>query len=435
VRTLVIILLGVLLVMGMGYLLLNFYNTFYAVENYFVKAGIIVIFIFTLLVVLRYMSLLFFSIFKILFQNDNIANRTFKTEHKVTVIVPAYNEEKTIATTIESIKAQTYPNLEILVVDDGSSDQTYAQAKLYEFEETYRSLRVLRKTNGGKASAINYGIHRSQGDLIMVVDADSRLEKDAVMLMVQYFYNPEIAAVAGSVYVSNQNNIWTKLQALEYIEGLNMVRNGQAFLKMVNIIPGPIGMFRKTALYKVGLYDNDTFAEDCDVTLKLISGGYKVDFESDAVAYTEAPENLLDLIKQRYRWTRGILQAIKKHKWMMVRPTFNPAAFMTMWYMLFEAVLWPFMDVWANIFVLYTAIVSGFTILIVYWWSMFTIIDVAGALFCILVTGEKLSLVWYAIFYRLFFIQIINLAKIFSTFEEWFNLKMSWGKLERKGHL
>jgi len=145
----------------------------------------------------------------------------------------------------------------------------------------------------------------------MVVDADSKLHNDAVELMARYFLDPEIAAVAGSVYVSNQNNLLTKLQALEYIEGLNMVRNGQAFLKLVNIIPGPIGMFRKDALYEVGLYDDDTFAEDCDVTLKLIMKGYKIDFEPEAVAVTEAPEHLLDLIKQRYRWTRGILQAIK----------------------------------------------------------------------------------------------------------------------------
>ncbi|NPA29048.1 MAG: glycosyltransferase family 2 protein, partial [Epsilonproteobacteria bacterium] len=159
VKTFLIILLGILLVIGMGFLLLNFYNTFYAVENYFVKAGIIVIFIFTLLVILRYMSLLFFSIFKILFkQNNAVENRVMDTQRKVTIIVPAFNEEKTIGKTIESLKEQTYPNLEIIVVDDGSTDRTFSTAKLYEFYETNRSLRVLKKTNGGKASAINYGI-------------------------------------------------------------------------------------------------------------------------------------------------------------------------------------------------------------------------------------------------------------------------------------
>jgi cellulose synthase/poly-beta-1,6-N-acetylglucosamine synthase-like glycosyltransferase len=255
------------------------------------------------------------------------------------------------------------------------------------------------------------------------------------MLMSRYFEDETIAAVAGSVYVSNQKNLWTKLQALEYIEGLNMVRNGQAFLKLVNIIPGPIGMFRKTALFDVGLYDSDTFAEDCDVTLKLISKGYQIDFEPEAVAYTEAPDKLLDLIKQRYRWTRGILQAIKKHKSLLWHFRINPAASFTMWYMLFESVFWPFMDIWTNMFIIYVSLTAGFNVLIFYWWSMFTILDITGALYCVLVTGERISLIFYAIYYRLFFIEIINVAKILSTFEEWFGIEMTWGKLERKGEL
>ena len=185
----------------------------------------------------------------------------------------------------------------------------------------------------------------------------------------------------------------------------------------------------------MGLYDNDTFAEDCDVTLKLITKGYKIDFESEALAYTEAPESLLDLIKQRYRWTRGILQAIKKHKNLLWNFKINPSASFTMWYMLFEAVFWPFMDMWVNMFIIYLAIFNGVSVLIFYWWSLFTILDVAGAMYCILITNEKLSLIFYAFFYRLFFISIINISKILSTIEEWFGIKMTWGKLQRKGRI
>ena len=409
---------------------------FFDIENVFVKAGSGLILFFTTIIILRYMFLLFFSILKLIFKSSrNIDLKKISTNRKITIIVPAYNEEVVIETSIKSLLEQTYPNLEILIVDDGSNDQTYIKAKKYEFDNGNRSLKVLTKPNAGKAKAINHGILNSSGSLIMVVDADSKLDKNAALLMSRYFDDEEIAAVAGSVYVSNQNNIWTKLQALEYIEGLNMVRNGQAFLKLVNIIPGPIGMFRKKSLYDVGLYDSDTFAEDCDVTLKLIAKGYKIDFEPEAVAYTEAPENLLDLIKQRYRWTRGILQAIKKHKSLLWHFKINPAASFTMWYMLFEAVFWPFMDIWTNMFIIYVALSSGFSILIFYWWSMFTILDITGALYCVLVTGERISLIFYAIYYRLFFIQIINIAKILSTFEEWFGVEMSWGKLERKGNL
>jgi cellulose synthase/poly-beta-1,6-N-acetylglucosamine synthase-like glycosyltransferase len=422
--------------MILGFILYNFYIKFNYTENIFIKIGVFIILFVTFIVISRYMLLLFFSIIKLILKSaDEESNKHKQANFKVTIIVPAYNEEKVIAKSISSLLKQTYKNLEILVVDDGSKDLTYQIAKNFEFQSGTRSLRALTKPNSGKANAINYGIKHANGELIMVVDADSKLETNAVELMARYFNDPEIAAVAGSVYVSNQNNLITKLQALEYIEGLNMVRNGQAFLKLVNIIPGPIGMFRKDALYEVGLYDDDTFAEDCDVTLKLIAKGYKIDFESDAVAYTEAPEHILDLIKQRYRWTRGILQAIKKHKSMLWNIKQNPAASFTMWYMLFEAIFWPFMDIWTNLFIIYLSIRFGANILLFFWWVLFTILDMAGALYCVLVTGESLSLVFYAAFYRLFFVEFINIAKILSTFEEWFGVKMTWGKLERKGNL
>ncbi len=435
VRTLFLIIINLIIISTLGYILYLFFNFFDKIENHFIKIGVILVLIFTFIVIFRYLLLLYFSLLKLILKEDIKNQRNINSSFKVSIIVPAYNEEIVIDTSIKSLLNQTYPYIEIIIVDDGSTDLTYTKAKKYEFNSKLKSLKVLRKVNSGKANAINYGIKYSNGELIMVMDADSKLKEDAVELMVNYFSNPDIAAVAGSVYVSNQNNLLTKLQALEYIEGLNMVRNGQAFLKLVNIIPGPIGMFRKKALYEVGLYDDDTFAEDCDVTLKLIAKGYKIDFEANAIAYTEAPESLLDLIKQRYRWTRGILQAIKKHKNLLWHIKTNPAASFTLWYMLFEAIFWPFMDIWTNMFILYLSITTGVSILIFFWWSMFTILDIAGALYCVLVTNERLSLVFYAIFYRLFFITTINITKVLSTFEEWFGIKMSWGKLERKGSL
>jgi len=436
IKSFVILSLSLFLIIALGITLYFFYIYFYQIQNIFVQTGVAIVLFFTTLVILRYMLLLFFSILKTIQKSADEEEKLKKREFKrVTIIVPAFNEEVVIEKSLLSLLEQTYPNLEILVVDDGSKDRTYIKAKRLEFTKGNKSLKVYRKKNGGKANAINFGIEHATGELIMVVDADSKLDKNAVLLMASYFNDEEIAAVAGSVYVSNQNSLLTKLQALEYIEGLNMVRNGQAFLKLVNIIPGPIGMFRKNALIEVGMYDDDTFAEDCDVTLKLIAHGYKIEFESDAVAYTEAPEHLLDLIKQRYRWTRGILQAIRKHKKLLWHFKKAPSVSLVLWYMLFEAIFWPFMDIWANIFMIYLATISGVSMLLFFWWAMFTILDMAGALYCILITGEKLSLVLYAAYYRLFFIEIINISKILATIEEWFGIEMSWGKLERKGNL
>jgi len=409
--------------------MLELYET---ANNWFIEFSIGLIIFFTTLVIVRYLALMFFSIFKVALKTEKQTdNRHFNTALKVSIIVPAFNEDVVIERSILSLMHQTYTNMEIIVVDDGSNDKTYRYAKRYEGGR----VKVVTKPNGGKSRAINFGIQHATGDLIMVVDADSRLNDDAVGLMVQYFDDPIIAAVAGSVYVVNQDHIITRLQALEYIEGLNMVRNGQSLLKMVNIIPGPIGMFRLDALIKVGLYDHDTYAEDCDLTLKLLAEGYAIDFESDAVAYTEAPEQLLDLIKQRYRWTRGILQAIRKHQSYLFHTQGRPSMTIILWYMLFESIFWPFMDVFATVFLLYITMITGVNSFLIFWWSLFTVLDLAGALYCVLITKEKLSLVFYAVLYRLYFIGIINLAKIFATIEEWLGVGMNWGKLDRKGKL
>ena len=405
------------------------YNSF---ESGFLKFAIILVAFFTFIVIFRYISFIFFSIAKTLQKTFSFKQKELLFNPRVSIIVPAYNEEVTIATSIKSLVKQTYKNLEIIIMDDGSKDNTYKIAKKFEGIFEGKKIKVLTKKNGGKSRALNYAIERSSGELVMCVDADSKLERDAVELMVRYFKDPEISAVAGSVFVSNRVNTLTKLQALEYIEGLNMVRNAQAFLKLVNIIPGPIGMFRKSAIQEVGGYAHDTFAEDCDLTLKLIEKEHKIDFEPDAIAHTEAPDELLNLLKQRYRWTRGILQAIQKHShnlWNFKNFNFS----FVLWYMLFEAIFWPFIDLFNSFLLMYLSFAQGINTMLIYWWLLFTIVDISGALYCILITNETKSLSFYAILYRLYFISVINISKIFATIEEWFQIEMSWGKLDRKG--
>jgi poly-beta-1,6 N-acetyl-D-glucosamine synthase len=412
----------------------NLQQIFIETSSIFIRFGVVLVFVFTMLIITRYLLLIFFSILQTIRRS---ADEGFKHSKKdiVSIIVPCYNEEEVIIPSLKAVINQTYQNIEILVIDDGSTDRTYTLAKRFEFDNGIRSLKVLSKENGGKSRALNYAIQRAKGNLICSVDADSKLDSKAIELLVHHFANPQIAAVAGSINVINTDTFITKLQALEYIQGLNMVKNGQAFLKLVNIIPGPLGMFRKSAMEQVGYYSHDTFAEDCDITLSLIAHGYKIDFEPDAVAYTEAPEDLLDLLKQRYRWTRGILQAIKKNKNFLWNPIKNPPISFVMWYMLFESVFWPFMQIWGDLFMIFLAISSGTSQLLFFWWLMFTVLDVAGAVYCLLITKEPLSLALFSTIYRLAFIGVINIAKIFATIEEWFNIEMGWGKLERKGRI
>jgi cellulose synthase/poly-beta-1,6-N-acetylglucosamine synthase-like glycosyltransferase len=225
------------------------------------------------------------------------------------------------------------------------------------------------------------------------------------------------------------------LQALEYVEGLNMVRAAQGFFRLVNIIPGPIGLFRRAALRRVGGYDHDTFAEDCDLTLKLLCDGWQIHYEPDAIAYTEAPEKLLDLLKQRYRWTRGILQAIRKHRGSLFSLRHGPGVCFTLWYMIFEGIMWPTMNVFAHVLFVFVATRYGAALPLVLWWAQLTVLDLAAALYCVAVEEERMRLVPYAIYYRFFFALTIDVSKLFATFEELLRLRMDWGKLERIGRI
>jgi cellulose synthase/poly-beta-1,6-N-acetylglucosamine synthase-like glycosyltransferase len=194
-------------------------------------------------------------------------------------------------------------------------------------------------------------------------------------------------------------------------------------------------LFRVAALRGVGCYDHDTFAEDCDLTLKLLAEGWQIHYEPESIAYTEAPEKLLDLLKQRYRWTRGILQAIRKHRDTLLRPTRSPAMAFTLAYMIFEGILWPSMNVFAHVLFVIVATRFGAALPLVLWWAQLTVLDLAAALYCVAVEEERLRLVPYAILYRAFFALTIDVAKLFATFEEVLRLRMDWGKLERIGRI
>ncbi|MCP3984976.1 MAG: glycosyltransferase [bacterium] len=397
----------------------------------FLQTSFLMVLGFLVLLIMRYFGLLWFSY---LAQLEGERSSTTKTP-LVTILVPAYNEGLVIQGAIRSLFELDYPRYEILVIDDGSTDDTYQNARAFEGDHGRVTVRVIRKRNGGKSSALNTGIANAKGELILCMDGDSRLSPDTLRKAVRHFSSPSIAAVAGSVKVANRNSLLARLQALEYVEGLNMVRKAQGFFHAVNIIPGPIGMFRRGALDSAGRYDSDTFAEDCDLTLKMLIGGWQIHYEPGAVAYTEAPEHALDLLKQRYRWTRGILQAMKKHRRTLVSPFSTPTACATLWYMVFEGIAWPFMNVFAHILFVFVAYSHGNALPLVFWFLQLTILDMAAALYCVSAEEESIGLVPYAIFYRMFFALCIDFAKVFATFEELFGVRMGWGKLERLGRI
>lgn len=401
-----------------------------AVQAFLVRLVLVSLLIFLAILFIRYFSLLWFAYLGHAERNVLGGKGTGKLL-PISIIVPAYNEATVIDGALASLTGLEYPELEVVVVDDGSTDETLRVAAAWEGRHGNTEVRVLTKRNGGKAAALNTGIAASKHPFIFCMDADSRLEPETLRQAVQQFGDPSVGAVAGNVKVENRVGYLTKLQALEYVEGLNLPRRAQGFIAAVNIVPGPVGLFRREALQEVGGYDTDTFAEDADLTLKLVAAGWKVVYEDTAIAWTQAPETWLDLIQQRYRWTRGILQSLKKRKGLFVRPFPDFPLWLSVMEMGFEAVLWPILNVYAHLFFALVALLFGAGELLLYWWILLTLLDLVAAFVSVSMEEESLGLVPYAVIYRFFFILFLDVVKTFAALEELFNLGMGWEKVRR----
>jgi cellulose synthase/poly-beta-1,6-N-acetylglucosamine synthase-like glycosyltransferase/spore germination protein YaaH/peptidoglycan/xylan/chitin deacetylase (PgdA/CDA1 family) len=240
---------------------------------------------------------------------------------KVAVLIPAYNEEKVIERTIGAALNSNYPNLRVIVIDDGSQDRTLQVAReAFAAEVAAGKVLILGKPNSGKAEALNYGIEHIGGAEIFVgIDADTIIASDAISRLVPHFVNPKVGAMAGNAKVGNRVNLWTRWQALEYITSQNFERRALDVLGAVSVVPGAIGAWRVSAVKEAGGYHTDTVAEDADLTMALLRLGYRVEYEDMALAYTEAPTNANGLMRQRFRWSFGILQAVFKHRGTVAR--------------------------------------------------------------------------------------------------------------------
>ncbi|TWI99934.1 cellulose synthase/poly-beta-1,6-N-acetylglucosamine synthase-like glycosyltransferase [Mucilaginibacter frigoritolerans] len=230
----------------------------------------------------------------------------------VSIIVPGYNEEITALKTIESLLKTDYTDFEIIFVDDGSKDKTFDLVN--NAYGNHPLVQVLTKPNGGKASALNFGISHAKNEFVVCIDADTQLKDDAIYHLMTYFTDDEIGAVAGTVKVGNENNFITLWQSIEYITAQNMDRRAFDLINSITVVPGAIGAFRKSAIYKAGGFTYDTLAEDCDLTMRILKQGFIVKNCAEAIAYTEAPETLNGLLKQRFRWSFGVMQSFWKNK-------------------------------------------------------------------------------------------------------------------------
>ncbi|WP_030322093.1 bifunctional polysaccharide deacetylase/glycosyltransferase family 2 protein [Streptomyces sp. NRRL B-3229] len=231
----------------------------------------------------------------------------------VSVIVPAYNEKECIANTLESLSKSTHP-IEVIVVDDGSSDGTSEIAREAARALGMTNVRVIRQENAGKPAALNNGVRSASHDIVVMMDGDTVFEPDTVRQLVQPFADPDVGAVAGNAKVGNRNTVIGAWQHIEYVMGFNLDRRMYDLLRCMPTIPGAIGAFRRDAVLQVGGMSEDTLAEDTDITIAMHRAGWRVVYQEHARAWTEAPGSLQQLWSQRYRWSYGTMQALWKHR-------------------------------------------------------------------------------------------------------------------------
>jgi len=264
-----------------------------------------------LLIILRMLSIALFAILQRLKEKKQ---KALATDYfpKVSIIVPAYNEEMNAERTLNYLLQSDYPNFDIFFVDDGSKDDTYNKIK--KAFENHPKVKILTKVNGGKASALNFGIQQAEGEILVCIDADTMLRPDAVSKLIPFFAKENVGAVAGNVRVGNTRNILTNWQSIEYTTSQNFDRRAYDYVNAILVVPGAIGAFRKTAITEIEGFTTDTLAEDCDLTLRLLRADYVIRTSNDALALTEAPEDLDMFIKQRTRWTFGMMQSFWKHR-------------------------------------------------------------------------------------------------------------------------
>jgi peptidoglycan-N-acetylglucosamine deacetylase len=411
-------------------------------------------FIFSLFVVGIFLSVgrMIFMAFLAWFQrkkeNRSVLPPLLTTHELVSVIIPAYNEEVNAVRTVNSLLQQDYPNLELVFVDDGSRDNTFRVVK--EQFAGHPAIQVLTKINGGKASALNFGIAHAKGKYVVCIDADTQLRSDAVTELMKKFQGPavyrkgkavKVAAVAGNVKAGNEVNMITRWQSIEYITSQNFDRRAFDYLNCITVVPGAIGAFEKDAILEAGGFMTDTLAEDCDLTIRLHRLGYLVRNCNEAISYTEVPETMRQFLKQRFRWSFGVMQCFWKHRDTVFNPSYRNFGMIAMPHILVFQMLLPFLAPLADLFLVGSLIAAGLNIIpvstahIILYYAIFSVVDMAGAALAFAFEKEDYKKLWWMIPQRFIYRQLMYYI-LFKSFKkaikgEW----QGWGILKRTGNV
>ncbi|MFI1169498.1 bifunctional polysaccharide deacetylase/glycosyltransferase family 2 protein [Streptomyces sp. NPDC020801] len=347
----------------------------------------------------------------------------------VTVLIPACNEEAGIESTIRSLLDSTHPHLQIIVIDDGSTDRT---AEIAAGIGDPR-LAVVRQANAGKASALNTGLAHARHGIVVMVDADTVFEPETVHQLIQPLAHPAVGAVSGNTKVGNRRGLLGRWQHLEYVSGFNLDRRTFDVLECMPTVPGAIGAFRLDALLSVGGVSQDTLAEDTDLTMALWRAGWRVVYEESAIAWTEVPLAFGQLWRQRYRWCYGTLQAMRKHRRAVweVGPAGRFGRRGLAYLAVFQVglpLLAPVIDVFALYGVLFLSPVQSAGV-----WLGFLAVQLACAGYALRLDGERLNALWVMPFQIFAYRQLMYLVIIQSMVTAVLGSRLTWHRMQRTG--
>jgi cellulose synthase/poly-beta-1,6-N-acetylglucosamine synthase-like glycosyltransferase/peptidoglycan/xylan/chitin deacetylase (PgdA/CDA1 family) len=348
----------------------------------------------------------------------------------VTVIVPAYNESAGIEAAVRSILASTHP-VEVIVVDDGSTDGTADIVEALGLP----GVTVIRKENGGKPSALNAGIQAAGHDLVVMVDGDTVFEPDTVRALIQPFADPRVGAISGNTKVANRGGILGAWQHIEYVVGFNLDRRLFDVAECMPTVPGAIGAFRIEALRNVGGVSDDTLAEDTDLTMALCRDGWRVVYQEDARAWTEAPATLGALWRQRYRWCYGTLQAMWKHRGAVLQKgAAGKLGRRGLGYLFVLQVLLPLFAPVVDVFALYGLIFLD-PLRIGVLWLLFLAVQFLMAAYAFRLDRERLGPLWTLPLQQFVYRQLMYLVVIQAVVTAVAGVHLRWHRMERYGSL
>lgn len=356
------------------------------------------------------------------------------TDLKVTAVLAAFNEETVIERTLQTLLASEHPLHEVIVVDDGSSDSTAAKVRRVALRDP--RVRLVQQVNQGKATALNHALLSATGHVVVTLDADTVVTPQTVTNLVRHFAaDPDgrLGGVAGVVRVGNRTrNLLTRWQALEYLTQIGIERSAQDAFGAISIVPGACAAWRREAILEVGGYASDTLAEDCDLALSLHAAGWRVTQDDEALAFTEAPETVDDLLKQRKRWTFGTMQAMAKHRGLMFRRGCGVLG----WYVLPNYVVSVIVPLLTLPFVALMAFVTvqqgGLPTLAVYF-GLFLALHMMVAMVAVRLMGESWTHVLVVPLYRLVYEPLRAYLLYSCAIAAVKGTRMGWNKLDRTG--